>query len=212
MGINVVTMRWMEALLERGVLRQGMSILDLGPQDIVVYTGSDAEKAALGDHAEPGSYYRSIGLGRYESLDRNDERATWRLDLNRDLPTPWDHAHRCDIIANFGTLEHVFNIATAFRLVHELLNPGGVALHVLPAAGETDHGFYNIHPQVYRDLAAANGYVIEDYRYMDGIDARCIEAVGGEPVADAPLKDYCYVALRKVTDGPFVIPQQGQAG
>jgi hypothetical protein len=50
--------------------------------------------------------------------------------------------------------------------------PGGVALHVLPAFGDINHGFFNVHPTVYLDLAAANNYTIDDICYVDRWDIR----------------------------------------
>jgi hypothetical protein len=47
-----------------------------------------------------------------------------------------------------------------------------VALHVLPAFADIDHGFYNIHPTTYFDIAEANGYEIEDLCYVDRWDIR----------------------------------------
>jgi hypothetical protein len=38
-----------------------------------------------------------------------------------------------------------------------------------------NHGFYNIHPTVYLDVAKANDYVVEDIRYIDEIDRRTKE-------------------------------------
>lgn len=43
--------------------------------------------------------------------------------------------------------------------------------------GDVNHGFYNIHPTVYLDVAKANDYVVEDFRYIDEIDRRTNEHV-----------------------------------
>ena len=59
--------------------------------------------------------------------------------------------------------------------MHVLLREGGVQLHVMPVFGDVNHGFYNIHPTVYLDLAKANDYVIEDIRYIDEINRRTTE-------------------------------------
>jgi hypothetical protein len=58
-----------------------------------------------------------------------------------------------------------------------LLREGGVQLHVMPVFGDVNHGFYNIHPTVYFDLAKANDYLVEDIRYLDQINRRTDEHV-----------------------------------
>lgn len=205
MGINVYTQRWIGHFLETGIIKPGASILDLGPQDLYRYAPHNARELALmGTQDKPGGWYASVGFGRYSSVDAGDERSTYRVDLN----LPWDTRNRWDVVHNGGTAEHVFNIGQVFKTVHDVLVVGGLALHVLPAAGEISHGFYNVHPQVYRDMAAANGYRIEALDYIADIDGVCLRMIG-EPVAlPRPLKDYCCAALRKVSDAPFVWPQQ----
>ena len=47
----------------------------------------------------------------------------------------------------------------------------------MPVFGDVNHGFYNIHPTVYLDLAEANGYIVEDIRYFDQINRRTDEHV-----------------------------------
>ena len=86
--------------------------------------------------------------------------------------SPFRLKEQFDVATNFGTAEHVFNIGNMFRSVHDVLRPGGVALHILPTFGDIDHGFFNIHPTTYLDLAAANDYVIEDFCYVDRWDIR----------------------------------------
>jgi hypothetical protein len=56
--------------------------------------------------------------------------------------------------------------------MHDALHAGGIALYVLPTFGDIDHGFYNVHPTMYFDLAKANGYAIEDFHYVDRWDIR----------------------------------------
>jgi hypothetical protein len=59
--------------------------------------------------------------------------------------------------------------------MHVLLREGGVQLHIMPVAGAVNHGFYNVHPTVYFDVAKANDYIVEDIRYIDEIDRRTNE-------------------------------------
>ena len=61
--------------------------------------------------------------------------------------------------------------------MHVVVKQGGVQLHIMPVFGDVNHGFYNVHPTVYFDLAKANGYIVEDFRYFDEINRRTNEHV-----------------------------------
>ena len=169
-------------------------MLEMGPSDLILYTPAAIEfylrrhvpadsVGALMDRLfdsqgvfrreEIAALYSAFGYLKYRSIDLADARADWRCDLNYPVDIP----ERFDAIANFGTAEHVFNISEVFRSIHVLLKEGGVQLHVMPVFGDVNHGFYNIHPTVYLDLAEANGYIVEDIRYFDQINRRTDEHV-----------------------------------
>jgi len=191
MGINIISAAWMSRLARRGILHQGGAILDLGPQALVlcprhafeVYAKHHRSPDVLGElldqiyNADNNSsrpdgaapFYKIFGYDTYRSTDLQDKRATWQMDLNSPTPLP----EKFDAITNFGTAEHVFNVCAVFRLMHDALRVGGLGLHVLPAFGDFNHGFFNIHPTTFFDLAAANRYVVEDYCYVDSMDIRC---------------------------------------
>lgn len=235
-------------------------MLEMGPSDLILYTPAAIEfyirrhVPAVGVCAlmnklfdsqgvfrreEIGTLYGVFGYTKYRSTDLGDPRADWQCDLNYPVDIP----ERFDTIANFGTGEHIFNIAEVFRSIHGLLREGGVQLHAMPAAGAVNHGFYNIHPTVYLDVAKANDYIVEDIRYIDEIDRRTNEhalrftddvdfealPIGraqleshhtlGEEVdkniiaiqrrtPDVAVKDYVFVAMRKVREQSFQIPIQ----
>jgi SAM-dependent methyltransferase len=172
MGISNPMLSWLTELHAGGAFAGLHSILELGPQDLVLnrrilsdclarITGRTVALDAFynGDAANPTAaraLYREMGLGEYFSLDLDDARADYRLNLNDVTTLP----RRFDIITNFGTAEHVFNVANVVALIHNHLPAGGLALHVLPTRGDYNHGFYNFHSTWFRDLAAANRYDI----------------------------------------------------
>ena len=81
-------------------------------------------------------------------MDLFDERA----DYNNDLNTVFNLKDIFDLITNFGTAEHCFNISSVFTNIHNHLNINGICLSVLPAVGQITHGYYNIHPYLYIDM------------------------------------------------------------
>jgi hypothetical protein len=191
MAISPIVVAWLSNLRSRGVLRGG-AMLEMGPSDLILYTPAaiefyvrrhvpaDAVGAVMDKLFDSGGQFRREGIAtlygvfgyaKYRSIDLADPRADWRCDLNHPVDIP----ERFDAITNFGTGEHIFNICEVFRSMHILLREGGVQLHIMPVFGDVNHGFYNIHPTVYLDVAKANDYVVEDIRYIDEIDRRTKE-------------------------------------
>jgi SAM-dependent methyltransferase len=184
---NTLQIAWLSRLAKKRIISPGQSIVEFSPQDILApraavrqyglrHNSSEAvdgllEKIFEGEKPRPDgipAFYRLFGLEHYRCTDLLDPRVDWTCDFNGPVTLP----EQFDVATNFGTAEHVFNIGKLFHSMHDALRPGGVALHVLPAFGDIDHGFYNIHPTVYLDLAAANDYTIEDIFYGDRWDIR----------------------------------------
>jgi hypothetical protein len=191
MAISPIVVAWLSNLRSRGILRGG-AMLEMGPSDLILYTPAAIEfyirrhvpegsvgavMAKLFDsqgqfrREEIATLYSVFGYQKYRSIDLGDPRADWQCDLNYPVDIP----EVFDAIANFGTGEHIFSISEVFRSMHALLRSGGVQLHIMPVLGDVNHGFYNVHPTVYLDVAKANDYVVEDIRYIDEIDRRTTE-------------------------------------
>lgn len=222
-AINTLQVAWLSRLAAKGIISRGQSIVEFSPQDVFsprhavrhyalrhnrpdeverlldgVFDGETARRDGI------PAFYRLFGVDRYRSLDLLDARA----DLIRDFNQPVTLDEQFDLATNFGTAEHVFNVGQLFHSIHDAIRPGGVALHVLPAFGDIDHGFYNIHPTIYFDLAKANNYTIEDFCYVDRWDIRnkMLEADLADdvdfdafPVRIREMKDRA-VLQRKVTE------------
>jgi hypothetical protein len=141
----------------------------------------------------------------------------------------WVRHAMFDLVTDNGTLEHLFSQASAFQWMHDLCKTGGLMLHVLPWHGWINHGFYNYHPVVFRDLAVANSYVVEALYAgerggrldrLDGpIEPYRHPKPAKEPITqiEQVLKSYgdrsnvfICALLRKTTDEPFKFPTQGK--
>jgi len=103
-------------------------------------------------------YLKAIGYGSYACIDVNDKFGALQMDLNENLAARYGFKETFDVVTNNGTGEHVFDQASVFRNMHELAKDGGVFVHVLPFHNYTNHGFYCFQPQLFHDVAMANGY------------------------------------------------------
>lgn len=151
----------------------------------------------------------------YNSVDVCPGLKTTILDLNFDS-VPEKMLGHYDVVFNFGTTEHIFNQWNCFEFMHDALKVGGIVYHQLPASGYLDHGYYCYTPLFFREMAQANGYVIEHLAVTPAgeskIDALGISAMAGDSLlsANAHLGENnrvpalnIHVILRKTTDAVF---------
>ena len=147
-----------------------------------------------------------------QAIDFGGTEKALRLDLNQ----PISLGKKFDIVFNGGTSEHIFNIWQFFKTVHEHTSNGGLMIHGAAFTGWIDHGFFNFNPTFYWDLAAANGYIIEQLIYTELTPLKLIHILQREQLAEM-LKDgqigtnsNLYIIFRKPsTDCEFATPQQG---
>lgn len=111
-----------------------------------------------------------------QAIDFNGSPLARKLDLNE----PVQLEKRFDVIINHGTAEHIFNIAQVFRTIHDHCLPGGTMIHESPFTGWLEHGFYNLQPTLFFDLAEFNGYEIR---------AMCIEEFRQRTVLSLQSRD-----------------------
>lgn len=128
----------------------------LAPVDSVCELGNQTWRGISAEH-----YYRSIGCKRYVCLDCNKNYGAVLANLNEPFDLPGD---RFSMVTNNGTGEHIFDQAQILKTMHDLCAVGGRMIHVMPFHNWHNHGFYSYHPVLYRDLAKANGYTVQDLR------------------------------------------------
>jgi SAM-dependent methyltransferase len=106
-----------------------------------------------------GALFRALGFTEVRALDASGfEGAEIIHDLNQPIPEALRGS--ADLVFNGGTLEHVFDIATALRNVHDMLRVGGRAIHIAPVSNHIDHGFYSFSPTMLYDWATTNEWTI----------------------------------------------------
>jgi SAM-dependent methyltransferase len=117
------------------------------------------------DLANPDNHYsevffKALGFSSIDSMDISDfEDATIIQNLGEPLAP--DLHERFDMVYDGGTCEHVFDLPAAYRNIDKMLRPGGVFIAHSPCNNWTNHGFYQIGPEVvYGFWANALGYEV----------------------------------------------------
>ena len=103
-------------------------------------------------------FYSSIGFSNYLAIDLNTNMNSIIMDLNRNFSNDYNFDEQFDLVTNNGTGEHVFDQKIVFENMHNLTKVGGIMLNILPFYMALNHGFFNFHPVLFRDLAYANNY------------------------------------------------------
>lgn len=133
-------------------------IATLGRQSIKLLPKWYAEKHSLnigGEYCED-LLKGALGASIVDSFDNSDyEQATFVTDMNK----PVSGFEPYDLVIDFGTLEHIYNVPQALWNVSTLCKPGGEIVHVLPSNGWIGHGFYQFSPELFYSVySEENGY------------------------------------------------------
>jgi SAM-dependent methyltransferase len=156
MGIGVHE----RALLER---EQPLGdVLTLGRQRLNI--------AGVGRGRYADDLLTALGASSVQALDYSDfEGATYTGDLN----APIDLGRQFDTVIDFGTSEHIFNIAESLRNCIRLCKVGGRILHSQPANGDCGHGFYQLSPELFLALySERNGFSDTELFLYDLLDPK----------------------------------------
>ena len=109
-----------------------------------------------GDYCE-NFLKKAFNVKAVDSFDNSDfEGATHIIDMNLPLQKKFQYY---DTIIDFGSLEHIFNVAQSLANVSNLCKQNGQILHYLPANNNCGHGFWQFSPEVFFSLySEKNGY------------------------------------------------------
>ena len=164
MGLDFHSAQFLLHQKRRG-LRFGR-VLTLGHQGVYMPARLyQAQLKALGVASGPSDYaddfFRGLGATAIDFIDASDyEGATVVHDLNQPIPAQLAEAYDC--VFDGGTLEHVFNFATALKNCMEMVRPGGHLIAITPWNNYAGHGFYQFSPELfYSALSVENGYAVE---------------------------------------------------
>jgi hypothetical protein len=121
--------------------------LDWPPAGNTVSSGGFAEQ-----------FFRSLGANQLDSLDASAyEGASIVADMNRPLPEHLRGSYTA--LVDFGTIEHVFNLAAAVKNIASVVAERGHVLILTQSNGFSGHGLYQLSPEFfYSSFSTKNGF------------------------------------------------------
>lgn len=102
-------------------------------------------------------FYEILGIKDYACIDLDKHYGAITLDLNRPLEDKSLYG-KYDLVTDYGTNEHIFNTAEAYRTMHKLCKPGGILM--IGQVVYCGNGYYAYDPSFFEGIAAANNYKI----------------------------------------------------
>lgn len=222
MGYGPFLIRDIIALKRRGLLDGCRRVVEIGRQQIndrlivspeldevvALFGGTKPELTPVGaTHVVPASppgrlLWSALGLqSKSVDIDGGDI----RIDLNKGR-VPWRYRGAFDLAINAGTTEHVANQGNAFAAIHDLVRPGGLMVHQLPAYGNIEHGFFGYHPKFFHRLAEANDYEIAELTLTPQREFDLPEDLRGNGLPPRVASAGLTVALRRKNGRKFVMP------
>lgn len=134
--------------------------------------------------------------------------------IKHDLNEPRDYMGQFGTVINNGTAEHVFNLPAVLQTMHDACGLNGMMIHECPLTGWFDHGFYNVQPGLFFDLAAANNYALRVMAVED-LSTGGVEVIySRQQLLDMarerqlPENSLLFVGLQKRKPEPFKVPMQ----
>ena len=240
MAISTIEYALIRRLKDENLIPENASVLELGQSnwygdvpiddfvaDIKRYVPNKAEAKRLIDQLAviaktqargwlfdiAGLFWQTfLGPHTYEAIDFHGVgESIHKFDLNELVPLE----KQFDIVSNFGTAEHVFNVYQVFKTIHDLTKPGGPMLHGMPFPVWVDHGFYTFQPTFFFDLAQANAYAPAVFLFAELTPPRIVSVEGRNTLHEMAERGeigenaMIFTALRKRSgQKPFKVPIQ----
>ena len=227
-GSSLKTLHRLMALTDRGALRPGSRICDIGATQLFgahalegacafldfyasrrpgVRKADQVDRSTLEKISQGGFLGELLVLAGFEylSLDIFEGYQTILFDLNVHAPGP-RLASSFDLVMNLGTTEHVFHQYRAFQTLHDLLKPGGVLYCDLPMGGFLQHAFFRYDPLFFEALAKANQYETVLQAISLGAEQPIPATLKNHGLSIQAMEDIGIEAVfRKTTSDPFRI-------
>src|ERR1700722_2698960 len=222
MAYGPVFLRHIIALKQRGLLdgcRRGVEIgrqqindrLIASPvldEAIALFGGTKPELMPVGGpritpDSPPGRRLWSAFGMQSKSVDIDG--GDIHIDLNKGH-VPWRYRGAFDLAVNAGTTEHVANQGNAFAAIHDLVRPGGLMVHQVPAYGDIDHGFFGYQPKFFHRLAKANDYELAELTLAPQREFELPDYLRGQGLPPSFASAGLTVVMRRRDRRKFVMP------
>lgn len=244
MGLGIAAIQNILELNNLGYLKNAKNIIEMGSQEIHItkedlkelFEIAGLEKNLIEKFPNVKNWpfnpkcsskylFKSLGIDKYESIDLNGEHGSIIHDLNKPFEDK-SKFNTFDIVTDYGSCEHVFNITECYKTVHNLAKSGG---YIIIAQGTLKgNGYFKFDECFIEGIAAANNYnvIYSSYLIKPGIKTsngsfsefhiprnqtmlNCIDQSKFQGEFGTPKEIGIYCVLQKTSENEFKMPYQG---
>ena len=186
MGLGISAIQNFLELYNLGYLKNSNSVLDIGSQELhctkndvkILFEQAGLDSKIVDKYPNVDNwpnkprcsakyFYNSLGLESYNCIDINDQFNS----INHDLNLPYNDNskfNKYDVVTDYGSCEHVFNISECYKTVHNLTKPGGFI--IIAQGTYKGNGYFLFDKSFFDGIAAANNYkvIYSSYIVMPG--------------------------------------------
>jgi len=135
------------------------NILTLGKQEMIL-TNEDRKRLNLFENDFINNEYIDkllVNKFKANSVKSIDNSSFEGADIIHDMNKPIENLNeKFDTVIDFGTSEHIFNVAQNLNNISKLCKTNGIILHSLPANNNCGHGFWQFSPELFFSLYSEN--------------------------------------------------------
>ena len=161
MGLTFHEYKFLEEVSKK---KEFKNILCLGKQEMIL-TDEDMKKFNLIEKEYVNNRYIDyllINKFKANSVKSIDNSSFEGADIIHDMNKPIENLNeKFDTVIDFGTSEHIFNVAQNLNNISKLCKINGIILHSLPANNNCGHGFWQFSPELFFSLYSENNGFFE---------------------------------------------------
>lgn len=126
--------------------------------------------------------------------------------VNLNEPLDSKYYEQFDLVIDTGTLEHCFNVGTAFKNVCQSIKKDGYFMTAAPIT-KLNHGYWNFGTIVYSDGFGWNGFEITQAKYLKQGEILPKEVINRQRI---PLLSIAFIIAKRTEIKEWVWPIQGK--
>ena len=161
MGLTFHEYKFLEEVSKK---KEFKNILCLGKQEMIL-TKEDKKKLKLLEKENVNDQYIDnllINKFKANSVKSIDNSSFEGADIIHDMNKPIENLNeKFDTVIDFGTSEHIFDVAQNLNNISKLCKINGIILHSLPANNNCGHGFWQFSPELFFSLYSENNGFFE---------------------------------------------------
>ena len=182
MGLGVGAVQNILELNNLGYFKNSKSVIEIGSQNLHLNIADlkdlfdtaglnnnleenfpDVKNWPFSPKCQSKYLWEAMGINDYKCIDMDGENNAIVHDLNKPFGDK-SKFNKFDIVTDFGSCEHVFNVGECYKTMHNLTKPNGYI--IIAQATLKGNGYFKFDQSFFEGIAAANNYNVIYNSYL----------------------------------------------